>query len=338
MYYIGVVNMLPNLVYVGMGKSGSTLLHKLFLKHQDIYVSTQHKEINFFSRENNWEKGVEWYKAMFSGYQGEKWLVDISPGYHNKKKSVARMKEVLGKNVKVIFTFRRFTDFAFSRYLHRIRGKMVRGSFLELLDRKSMFFKPLDVLVGDYVEAFGKENVLIMHYEKEFNRTAPYFERRIYDFLGLSVDDTYYKKEADVKVNSGFYPRFVYACEAPYEEEVGGIQYRVPEDTLVFCSGRPYKNIYWTKRSRAKAKELFELQSSWTTYLDEETYWYVQKKYTEPLARRLEDKLDISFEHWYVDKPKRIEYQQAPLPDAYICDHEILKRRLGYNKHQTPWT
>lgn len=329
--------MLPNVVYVGMGKSGSTLLYKLFLKHPNICVSENNKEINFFSKDSNWSKGVQWYEELFSGYRGEQWVVDISPGYHNKMKSAMRMKEVLGENVKVIFTFRRFTDFAFSRYLHHIRGKRLRGGFLELLEKKGMFYKPLDVLVSKYVEVFGRENVLIMHYEKEFDRESPCFESRIYDFLGMSWDERFYESASDAEVNSGFYPRFVYAKDAPYEEEFNGVEYQVPANTLVFCSGRPYKNIFWTKRAKIKVEEVFELQSTWTTSLDEDAYRHVQSTYTEPLAERLENRLGISFKHWYVDEPKRLDYLPAPLPDAYIRDPVLLAERLEANKLQKPW-
>lgn len=330
--------MLPNVVYAGMGKAGSTLLHKLFIRHPDIYVSEKKKEINFFSNETNWGNGVPWYEDMFSGHRGEKWVIDISPGYHNKNISLIRMKEVLGDNVKVIFTFRRFTEFAFSRYLHRIRRRLVRGSFLELLEQNNMFYKPLDVLVGEYLKVLGRENVLVMHYEKEFALSSPSFEERIYEFLGLPVTDRFYHDTDDFKVNSGYYPRFVYASDTSYDEEANGVDYRVPANTLVFCSGRPYRNVFWSRQARFKATAAFELQSSWTTCLDEDTYHYIQKQYTEPLAHRLEEGLGLSFQHWYVNEPQRLEYRPAPLPDAYIRDPELLEERLKFNKTQTPWS
>ena len=330
--------MLPNVVYAGMGKAGSTLLHKLFLRHPNIYVSESHKEINFFSSDDRWSLGVNWYERIFAGHHDEKWVVDISPGYHNKLESILRIKEVLGHDVKIIFTFRRFTDFAYSRYLHRIRGKIMKGSFIELLDNKSMFYRPLDLLVGKCIDLFGRENVLMMHYEKHFDRALPRFEQAIYDFLGLPVTHHYYEISNDISVNSGFVPRFIYANGMPYTEERDGVEYVVPAGTLVYCSGRPYKNVYWTRKSLEKYQEFTEIQKTWTTCLDEETYWYVQKKYTEPLARRLEDKLNIPFGHWYIEKPKRLEYRQAPLPDAYISDPAERAARMAINKTQTPWS
>lgn len=329
--------MVPNVLYVGMGKAGSTLLHKLFLKHPDICVSDVNKEVNFFSNVANWRKGREWYESRFQNYKGERWVVDISPGYHNKQIVMQRIREMLGEQTKIIFTFRRFTEFAFSRYLHRLRGKRLQGSFLELLEQRRMFYKPLDEIVGNYIDTFGSENVLMMHYEKEFDRKSPSFENRIYQFLGLPETESYYAS-SDNGVNSGYYPRFVYSGETPYEEECDGIIYRVPENTLVFCSGRPYRNICWNRNVQGRVKNALELERGWTTSLSEESYHYVQKNYTEPLAERLEKRLGITFEHWYVANPRRLEYKPAPLPDAYIYDQDIKAARLSGNKIQTPWS
>ncbi len=81
-----------------------------------------------------------------------------------------------------------------------------------------------------------------------------------------------------------------------------------------------------------------ELQRTWTTSLEEEEFWYVQKKYTEPLADRLQDKLGLPFAHWYMNKPRRIAYRPAPLPDVYIADPDLLAQRLESNKSRTPWS
>ncbi len=328
--------MVPNVVYVGMGKAGSTLLHKLFLKHPDICVSEIDKEINFFSSHRNWAKGWQWYESRFENYNGERWVIDISPGYHNKFITLQRIKKLLGEQIKIIFTFRRFTEFAFSRYLHRIRAKRIRGSFLELLEYENMFYKPLDSIVGSYIETFGRENVLLMHYEKEFNRASPSFEHSIYEFLDMPPTGNYYRPE-DSGVNSGYYPRFVYAGDAAHEEEFGGIAYRVPEKTLVYCSGRPFKNIFWKDKVDARYRKALELEKSWTTTLDEESYRYVQQNYTEPLAERLEKRLGISFEHWYVKEPRCLKYSPAPLPDAYIANPVIKAERLEVNPDKMLW-
>lgn len=247
------------------------------------------------------------------------------------------MKELLGDEIKVIFTFRRFTEFAFSRYLHRIRGKLLRGSFFELLEQKNMFYKPLDTIVDSYIKTFGGDNVLIMHYEREFQKASPTFEQSIYEFLDIPLTENYYQQE-DSEVNSGYFPRFVFAGDEPHEEELDGISYRVPEKTLVYCSGRPYRNIFWKNNVDARYRKAIDLENSWTTVLDEESYQYIQNNYTEPMAERLEKQLGTSFKHWYVTELRRLEYKPAPLPDAYIVDPVLKANRLEINSSQTPWS
>ncbi len=88
----------------------------------------------------------------------------------------------------------------------------------------------------------------------------------------------------------------------------------------------------------ARYRKAIDLENSWTTVLDEESYQYIQKNYTEPLAERLEKQLGASFEHWYVTEPRRLEYKPAPLPDAYIVDPVLKASRLEVNSSQTPWS
>jgi len=57
-------NCLPNLIVIGAMKSGTTSIHDYLNQHPDIYMSEE-KELNFFIRELNWEKGLAWYQSQF---------------------------------------------------------------------------------------------------------------------------------------------------------------------------------------------------------------------------------------------------------------------------------
>lgn len=45
---------LPNVLYIGMGKSGSTMLYKVLQRHPDICTSPSLKELNFFGKNERW--------------------------------------------------------------------------------------------------------------------------------------------------------------------------------------------------------------------------------------------------------------------------------------------
>ena len=56
----------PNFIYIGTGKAGTTWLHNILLKHDAIYV-TPVKETNFFDL--NYERGLSWYKNFLKMLQ-----------------------------------------------------------------------------------------------------------------------------------------------------------------------------------------------------------------------------------------------------------------------------
>jgi hypothetical protein len=58
------VGALPNLVVIGAQKCGTSGLHYYLGLHPEISMSSP-KELNFFIRERNWDRGVEWYARHF---------------------------------------------------------------------------------------------------------------------------------------------------------------------------------------------------------------------------------------------------------------------------------
>jgi hypothetical protein len=57
--------MLPNLIVIGAQKSATTSLHFYLGLHPQIAMSRT-KELNFFIRERNWNRGVDWYGSHFA--------------------------------------------------------------------------------------------------------------------------------------------------------------------------------------------------------------------------------------------------------------------------------
>jgi hypothetical protein len=55
---------LPNLIVIGAQKCGTSGLHYYLGLHPEIAMSTP-KELNFFIKERNWDRGTEWYARHF---------------------------------------------------------------------------------------------------------------------------------------------------------------------------------------------------------------------------------------------------------------------------------
>lgn len=68
----------PNTLIIGAMKCGTTSLHEYLSYHPDISMSAQ-KETNFFVQEQNWSKGLGWYRQNFK--PGAKVIGESSPNY-----------------------------------------------------------------------------------------------------------------------------------------------------------------------------------------------------------------------------------------------------------------
>ena len=80
---------LPNLIVIGAQKCGTTALHRYLGMHPEIAmaVGPESKELNFFSHDRWWGRGVEWYAARFADapVRGE-----ASPGVRRFPEPTAR--------------------------------------------------------------------------------------------------------------------------------------------------------------------------------------------------------------------------------------------------------
>lgn len=56
--------MLPNLIVIGAGKSGTTSLHYYLGQHPEVFMSTP-KELDFFQRKR-WREQLDWYQGVFT--------------------------------------------------------------------------------------------------------------------------------------------------------------------------------------------------------------------------------------------------------------------------------
>lgn len=72
------VGALPNTLIIGAMKCGTTSLHEYLSYHPEVSMSTN-KETNFFVKEQNWSKGLGWYRQNFR--PGAKVIGESSPNY-----------------------------------------------------------------------------------------------------------------------------------------------------------------------------------------------------------------------------------------------------------------
>ena len=179
--------MLPNLIVIGAMKSGTTSLHHYLNLHPEIQMSRQ-KELNFFVEDQNWQRGVDWYKSHFSA--GAKVRGESSPMYSNFpiwEGVPQRMASVI-PDAKIIYLVRDPVERIVSQYTHFYADQIDSRSFAKALatlpgniyiNRSRYFFQ-----ISQYLEFFPSENILIVTSESLSQKPRDTM-RKIFQFLAV---------------------------------------------------------------------------------------------------------------------------------------------------------
>ena len=170
---------LPNLVTIGAMKAGTTSLHEYLSLHPDIYMSEK-KEINFFSHNEKYENGVEWYKKFFPlnvKIRGES--SQSYSKYHLWENVPKRIYKDLGKNVKFIYILRDPLKRVYSHY-NEMQAQNVAPKSLE------------EYVLKDLPKS---EIVLTSCYKKQLDHFLAYFP--LENFKIITLEDL---KEDKMKV------------------------------------------------------------------------------------------------------------------------------------------
>lgn len=121
---------LPNFLYLGPDKAGSSWLHDVLIEHPQIFL-TPAKDLYFFDR--YFDKGVDWYAAHFTRAQPEHRIVgEICQDYLFHPEAAGRIASVLD-SPRFMVTLRDPVDRAFSSYLYMLKMGQQPGSFSSAL-------------------------------------------------------------------------------------------------------------------------------------------------------------------------------------------------------------
>jgi hypothetical protein len=119
---------LPNFVYIGPDKAGSSWLHDVLRTHPQVFL-TSAKGLYFFDR--YYDRGLEWYVGQFDDARPDHLVRgEVCQDYLAHPDAAERMARSLGE-VRLMVTLRDPAERAFSSYLHMIRSGWRTGTFLE---------------------------------------------------------------------------------------------------------------------------------------------------------------------------------------------------------------
>ena len=177
-----VVPMLPNFLFIGPDKSGSTWIFEALRQHPEVYVAPS-KDIYFFDR--YFERGIPWYESHFAGAAGRRIIGELSHDYLFSDKACERIRATI-PDVKLLVNLRNPIERAFSEYLFLRKHGMVGEDFREATDRFPSILSGGQYArhLERYLARFPRQAILIQKFEK-LKQAPLQFAAELYEFLGV---------------------------------------------------------------------------------------------------------------------------------------------------------
>ena len=272
--------MLPNFIFIGPGRAGTTWLYKNLKANSSIELARNIKEVNFFNW--NYHKGLLWYSSFWtkdSAVRGE-----ISNLYIYDLEVAHRIITDL-KDIKIITVLRHPLDRCISSYLFKRRSGEIDGNISfttamsEGLYKESLYSKLLEPYFRNEIKMY------IGWYEDLSNR-PDHLMKEISDFIGVN-----YKPESisRKKINSTVIPRNIFVT---YWVKRIAAYFRENEWFMVLDRLKTNKLLRRLLFKEAEKKELVLL-----TQTERED---LISRYFLKDIKELEDRLNISLDQWKI--------------------------------------
>lgn len=186
---------LPEFIYAGTGKAGTTWLFATLAKHPEVFL-TPVKETNFFDL--NFERGPDWYASFFEGAAPTQKVGEIAHRYLRTPMTAKRIQDTLGK-IKILVGLREPADYVLSDYLFARRSGDTKAKPEDYI-RNEFGWDAIDytVLLQAYLDVFGAENILICDFA-ELGKDPQAYLDKVTDFIGVARFSL--SEEATQKVN-----------------------------------------------------------------------------------------------------------------------------------------
>lgn len=177
---------LPNLVVIGAQKCGTSGLHFYLDLHPEISMSSP-KELNFFIRERNWPRGLEWYRAHFdpeAPVRGES-----SPNYTTYPHHLGvpeRMHEVV-PDAKLIFLVRDPLERIAAHWVHNYAKRREKGDLRTTLLHSNTTYvlrSQYHLQLSRFLSHYPEPQVLILD-QDDLRRRRSDTLREVFGFLGV---------------------------------------------------------------------------------------------------------------------------------------------------------
>jgi len=178
--------MFPNVIVIGAMKSGTSSLFNYLDLHPEISMSKK-KETDYFIKEKNFKKTVNWYRSFFELENGDI-VGEASPNYTKRHmfKGVPNRIYEFNPNAKLIYIVRDPYVRILSHYIHNYANGRESNNFEDSIKKNknyiltSKYYYQLE----PYLSKFNEESILLIVAEKMFQKTDLVLEK-VFEFLGV---------------------------------------------------------------------------------------------------------------------------------------------------------
>ena len=260
-----------NFIGLGAQRCGTSWIYAQLYEHPQICMPR--KEIHFFSKDENWQKGIGWYENIFKNCPKGKLRGEFSTSYLPSKIAAERIYQYYPKT-KLITCLRNPVQRAFSAFKNDIMGGVLpkNKSFEKGLSEnkdyiiRGFYFHQLK----NYLSLFSREQILILIYE-DLKKDPKEYIKKIYRFLG--VDDSFLPSMLNKVINKGRTPQFVFIDE---------FIYRVAS----FLRIRGFHKLVWLGKKTGIPEFIRKLntQKKKTPELKESTRLFLEKIFAKDVA------------------------------------------------------
>ena len=187
------MNHQPDFIIIGAMKCATSTLHEQLAMQPGIFMS-ELKEPNFFSNDEQYAKGFEWYLNNFQAAKTSD-ICGESSTHYTKLPTYPQTVERIDRyypNIKLIYIMRHPIDRLVSQYIHEWTQNIISQNinkaiyqYSELIDysRYSMQLEP-------YLNAFPHEQILPVFFERLLSNKQSELER-ICRFIGYAEQPTW---------------------------------------------------------------------------------------------------------------------------------------------------
>lgn len=178
---------LPDFLIIGAMKCGTSTLQAQLAAQPGVFMTTP-KEPNFFSDDDVYAQGMDWYKNLYSGAAPNDLKGEASTHY-TKLPTFPNCLDRLRAAVaapKLIYMIRNPIARTVSHYIHEWSMGQLSGDIEEVFEAhpELVAYSQYAMQIAPYVQAFGANNVLLI--SLDHMQENPQAElARVGNFLGL---------------------------------------------------------------------------------------------------------------------------------------------------------